>query len=58
MSKKKNSGLMPVEQNKQMIDEILEQVGSEIVEQLRIHNKIQTIAVEALLDKKIEKEKL
>ena len=58
MSKKKNTGLMPAEQNKQMIDEILEQVGNEIVEQLRIHNKIQTIAVEALLDKKIEKEKL
>ena len=58
MSKKKNSGLMPAEANKQMIDEILEQVGNEIVEQLRIHNKIQTIAVEALLDKKIEKEKL
>ena len=58
MSKKKEPGLTPAEQNKQMIDEILEQLGNEIVEQLRIHNKIQTIAVEALLDKKIEKEKL
>ena len=58
MSKKRKPGLMPTEANKQMIDEIIEQLGSEIVEQLRIHNKIQTIAVEALLDKKIEREKL
>ncbi|MDO8647545.1 MAG: hypothetical protein Q7R70_03960 [Candidatus Diapherotrites archaeon] len=41
-----------------MIEEIIEQVGEEIVEQLRIQNKIQALAVEALLDKKIEREKL
>lgn len=55
---KKQNGFQPAEANNRMIEEIIEQVGEEIVEQLRIQNKIQALAVEALLDKKIEREKL
>lgn len=37
-------------------DKKLNQVISEIVEQLRIQNRIHSIAVEALLDKKLAEE--
>ena len=53
MSKnKKTNGSAQAEQDNRMLEEILKQMREEIVEQLRIQNKIQSIAVEALLDKK------